>query len=183
MRGLSVFYGSGGCATCHSGPLLTDHGFHAMGVPQIGPGKAERFESHQRDIGRMRVTGRPEDAYAFRTPSLRNVTRTGPWGHAGAHDDLASFLRDHAAPNAALSTYTLQAVLPDLPGIARDGAILADPAEVSAIAAAIDVADRHLDDAAISDLMAFLTTLEDPVALGGRLGVPETVPSGLPVEN
>jgi cytochrome c peroxidase len=182
MRGLSVFYGSGGCATCHSGPLLTDHGFHAMGAPQIGPGKAERFESHQRDIGRMRVTGRPEDAYAFRTPSLRNVTRTGPWGHAGAHDDLASFLRDHAAPNAALSAYTLQAVLPDLRGIARDDAILADPAEVSSIAAAIDVADRHLDEATISDLIAFLTALEDPVALEGRLGVPETVPSGLPVE-
>jgi cytochrome c peroxidase len=182
MRGLSVFYGAGGCAECHSGPLLTDHGFHAMGAPQIGPGKAERFESHQRDTGRMRVTGRLEDAYAFRTPSLRNVTRTGPWGHAGAHDDLASFLRDHAAPGAALSGYTLEAILPELRDVARDDAILADPAELSAIAAAIDVSDRHLDEATIADLIAFLTTLEDPVALEGRLGVPEAVPSGLPIE-
>ena len=182
MKGMSRFYGSAGCAACHSGPLLTDHQFHAMGAPQIGPGKAERFESHQRDIGRMRVTGRPEDAYAFRTPSLRNVTRTGPWGHAGAHSDLADFLRDHAAPRAAITTYSLRAVLPDLDGIARDDAVLSDPEEVSAIAAAVDVADTHLDRDAIVELMAFLTSLEDPVALQGRLGVPNSVPSGLPVE-
>ena len=48
--------------------------FHAIALPQIGPGKAERFEQHQRDEGRMRVTGVSQDAYAFRTPSLRNVT-------------------------------------------------------------------------------------------------------------
>jgi cytochrome c peroxidase len=182
MRGMALFYGEADCASCHSGPLLTDHGFHAMGAPQIGPGKSERFESHQRDIGRMRVTGRAEDAYAFRTPSLRNVTRTGPWGHAGAHSDLAAFLRDHAAPGAALEGYALQAVLPTLPGAAPDDAILADPAERSAIAAAVSVADRPLDEADVADLMAFLAALEDPVALTGRLGVPDAVPSGLPVE-
>lgn len=182
MRGMALFYGEAGCAACHSGPLLTDHGFHAMGAPQIGPGKGERFETHQRDIGRMRVTGRAEDAYAFRTPSLRNVTQTGPWGHAGAHSDLADFLRDHAAPRAALSDYSLQAVLPELPGAARDDAVLADAAEVSAIAAAVAVGDVDLGDAQIVDLIAFLATLDDPVALEGRLGVPESVPSGLPVE-
>lgn len=182
MRGLNLFYGSAGCAACHSGPLLTDHGFHAMGAPQIGPGKAERFESHQRDVGRMRVTGRPEDAYAFRTPSLRNVTRTGPWGHAGAHSDLSDFLRDHAAPASALADYSLQAVLPELPGAAPDDAVLSDQAERAAIAAAVDVTDTALDSDQIADLVAFLAMLEDPVALEGRLGVPDAVPSGLPVE-
>ena len=29
---------------------------------------------------------------------------------------------------------------------------------------------------------AFLKTLEDPVAISGRLGIPEAVPSGLPVD-
>nr|MCU0911704.1 cytochrome-c peroxidase [Paracoccaceae bacterium] len=86
--GMRLFYGSAGCADCHAGPFQTDHGFHAMGAPQLGPGKAERFEAHSRDVGRMRVTNDPADAYAFRTPSLRNVTRTGPWGHAGGHSDL-----------------------------------------------------------------------------------------------
>ena len=37
-------------------------------MPQIGPGKAAGFERHQRDEGRMLVTGDPADAYAFRTP-------------------------------------------------------------------------------------------------------------------
>ena len=73
--GLELFYGKAGCGTCHAGPLLTDHGFHAMGQPQIGPGKGGRFERHARDDGRLRVTGRQQDRFAFRTPSLRNVTR------------------------------------------------------------------------------------------------------------
>jgi cytochrome c peroxidase len=182
MRGMTLFYGEAGCAACHSGPLLTDHGFHAMGAPQIGPGKAERFESHQRDIGRMRVTGRAEDAYAFRTPSLRNVTRTGPWGHAGAHSDLAGFIRDHAAPRAALDRFRLDAALPELPGAVADDAVLSDATERAAIAAAVEMPDVVLSGAEIGDLIAFLATLEDPVALEGRLGVPETVPSGLPVQ-
>ena len=63
----------------------------------------------------MRVTGRLSDAYAFRTPSLRNVTRTGPWGHAGAYADLAAFLRQHADPARGLADYAPQAILPDLP--------------------------------------------------------------------
>ncbi|WP_347053746.1 cytochrome-c peroxidase, partial [Flavobacterium olei] len=50
--GLALFYGVAGCADCHSGPFQTDHGFHAMGAPQLGPGKAARFESHARDEGR-----------------------------------------------------------------------------------------------------------------------------------
>ncbi|MGV8950168.1 MAG: cytochrome-c peroxidase [Cypionkella sp.] len=66
--GRVLFYGKAGCGACHSGPLLTDMKFHAMGDPQIGPGKAERFEHHQRDTGRMRVSNNPADAYAFRTP-------------------------------------------------------------------------------------------------------------------
>ena len=92
LAGMEAFFGKGGCAACHSGSLFSDMGFHAMGDPQIGPGKAERFERHQRDTGRMKVSNNPADAYAFRTPSLRNVTLTGPYGHAGAYGDLAAYL-------------------------------------------------------------------------------------------
>ncbi|MEM6762803.1 MAG: cytochrome c peroxidase, partial [Pseudomonadota bacterium] len=80
LQGLNLFYGDAGCGACHTGPLLTDHQFHAMGAPQLGPGKAKRFEDHRRDDGRMEVTGDPADAFRFRTPSLRNVAITGPWG-------------------------------------------------------------------------------------------------------
>jgi len=179
-RGLDLFYGAAGCAECHSGPFQTDHRFHAMGQPQLGPGKAERFESHQKDIGRMRVTGREEDAYRFRTPSLRNVLHTGPWGHAGAFDDLGMFLRHHADPLAGLAAYQPRVALPPLDGVKDDFAPL--QAERSAIAAAVSRAPLVLHDDDVAALLAFLGTLSDPVALRGRLGIPRSVPSGLPVE-
>jgi len=180
QRGLALFYGDATCSTCHSGPFQTDHGFHARGVPQIGPGKAARFENHRRDTGRMRVTGREEDAFAFRTPSLRNVTQTAPYGHAGAHATLEAFLRDHLDPVAALPAYDrAQAILPDLP--VQDWAILDDAAERAAIAGAVKTPPIHLDEGGIADILAFLDSLTDPQALAGRLGVPDQVPSGLPV--
>ncbi|QFU07702.1 Cytochrome c551 peroxidase precursor [Rhodobacteraceae bacterium THAF1] len=176
--GMELFFGVAGCGDCHSGPLLSDQQFHAMGTPQIGPGKAARFESHQRDDGRMRVTGRSEDAYAFRTPMLRNVTRTGPWGHAGAHDDLRAFLRDHAEPGSELVSVTL----PDLPRAAPDFAVWDEPAEREAILAAVTVTPMPLSDSDFDALMAFLGSLEDTSAIAGKLGVPNSVPSGLPVD-
>ena len=181
LEGAELFYGSAGCSACHSGPFQTDHGFHVTGQPQLGPGKRARFEAGARDEGRMRVTGDPADRFAFRTPSLRNVTETGPWGHAGAYRTLRDFVRDHAAPRAALAAYPRDATLPALDG-AEDWTIMDDAAEVAAIAAAIRGPDRVLADAEVTALLAFLETLRDPEALAGRLGIPETVPSGLPVD-
>lgn len=179
--GMALFFGSAGCANCHAGPLLSDQRYHAMAAPQIGPGKAEPYERYQRDTGRMRVTGLARDAYAFRTPMLRNVARTGPWGHAGAHRDLRAFLRDHADPVAGLGRYRPDAVLPVLPGAAADWAILDDPAERGAIAAAVVHRGRSLTGRELDRLMAFLDALTDTRALSGRLGIPAQVPSGLPV--
>ena len=183
QAGMRLFYGEAGCAACHSGKLLSDMDFHATGSPQLGPGKAERFETHQRDTGRQRVTGRAEDAFAFRTPPLRNVARTGPWGHAGAFDDLAAFLRHHADPIAGLTAYEDAAVLPELAGIVDDWAVMRSDALRGEIAQA---AERHprvaLTERDIAVLLAFLDSLTDEGALAGRLGVPERVPSGLPVE-
>ena len=179
-RGLELFYGAAGCAACHSGPLLTDFGFHAMGQPQLGPGKAARFERHARDEGRFRVTGREADRFAFRTPSLRNVALTGPWGHSGAYGDLASFVAAHADPRAALRDYDRSGVvLPEFE--AADWRIMDDPAEVAAIVAAAQVAPVKLEAQDVADITAFLHSLTDPAMTAGRLGVPKAVPSGLPV--
>ena len=180
--GQALFFGSAGCADCHSGPLLSDQAFHAMAAPQLGPGKAARFESHQRDVGRFRVTGDEADAYAFRTPMLRNVTRTGPWGHAGGHSDLATFLSDHADPAAGLAAYQPDATLTDLPGAASDWAILNDAKERAAITASYSGTPRPLGADQIDALMAFLDALRDDTAIDGRLGIPDAVPSGLPID-
>jgi cytochrome c peroxidase len=181
-EGEELFYGDAGCSACHSGPFQTDHAFHAMGQPQIGPGKAERFETHHRDVGRMRVTGRDQDAYAFRTPSLRNVMRTGPWGHAGAYSDLRAFLTQHVDPAVGMAGYTINsASLPQLDG-AVDNWVQQTAGEPEAIAAAVTQEPVALDDAALTRIIAFLDSLTDPVALAGRYGIPETVPSGLPLD-
>lgn len=180
-EGAKLFYGRAGCSTCHSGPFLTDHKFHAMGEAQLGPGKAERFEAHSRDEGRFRVTGNPADLYAFRTPSLRNVLQTGPWGHAGSHADLAEFVADHAQRGAAFAQYPRHVTLPDLPRTKPDWAIMDSAADVEAIRAAAGTG-MALTDQETGSILAFLATLSDPIALAGRLGVPETVPSGLPVD-
>ena len=135
-KGMQLFYGDAGCSSCHSGSFMTDHRFHAMAVPQIGPGKAAAFEDHHRDEGRYRVTGRPEDLYAFRTPSLRNVALTAPYGHAGSHRDLAAFVASHADPVAGLATYDpSQAILPEFN--TDDFSVMNDPKQVSALASAV----------------------------------------------
>jgi cytochrome c peroxidase len=182
--GRQVFFGKGGCGTCHSGALLTDMKYHAMGDPQIGPGKAERFEHHQRDTGRMRVSNKPADAYAFRTPSLRNVTLTGPYGHAGSYKDLAVYIRQHMAPGSGLATYDLtQAILPEMKVGKADLAPADDGSNFAAIAAAVKTPAVSLTETEFAAILAFLKALEDPLAVaGGRMGIPESVPSGLPID-
>jgi len=180
--GQDLFFGAAGCGACHSGPLLSDQSFHAMAEPQIGPGKSARFETHQRDDGRFRVTGDVADAYAFRTPMLRNVTRTGPWGHAGAHTDLAAFLAYHADPVVHLDAYQPDPVLAPLDGAISDWTILEDAEALAAIKASYSGNPRTLTASEIASLIDFLDALTDEASLSGRLGIPEAVPSGLPVD-
>ncbi|MCT8158886.1 cytochrome-c peroxidase [Pseudoruegeria sp. SHC-113] len=185
LAGMELFYGEAGCADCHAGRFQTDHSFHAIAMPQFGPGKAARFEDHHRDMGRMRVTGREEDAYRFRTPSLRNVTHTAPYGHTGAYAALEDVVRHHLDPEGWLMSYDI--ALADLPALPEghdpgiDSWVLDRPEEVQAIALASDLPARELSDAQVAQILAFLAALEDPQAIKGRLGVPKKVPSGLPV--
>jgi len=181
-QGMVLFYGKAGCAACHAGQFQSDQQFHAIAMPQIGPGKAARFETYVRDTGRARVTGADGDAYKFRTPSLRNVALTAPYGHDGAYATLQGVLRHHLDPLTALWTYDRnQAVFPDLPD-AKDFSALDDPQEMAAIAAANELAPVDLSDTEQAAIIAFLQSLTDPVNLTGRLGVPDNVPSGLPVD-
>ncbi|HHG90300.1 MAG TPA: cytochrome-c peroxidase [Devosia sp.] len=181
LAGMGIFYGKGECASCHSGQFQTDQQFYAIAMPQIGPGKAARFETHNKDVGRMRVTGDADDAYRFRTPSLRNTALSAPYGHSGAYATLEAVVRHHLNPVEALYSYDrTQAILPDFPG-ASDWNVLDDPAEMAAIAAANELEPVDLNETELVALLAFLNALTDPRAVTGRLGVPDSVPSGLPV--
>lgn len=180
MQGLKLFYGPANCADCHAGSFQTDHSFHAMGAPQIGPGKAATFETHNRDDGRFRVTGNPDDQFKFRTPSLRNVELTSPYGHAGGHSDLGAFVKAHADPESALTNFYLGSiVLPEFQ--AEDFKVMDDAAQVAAIAQSVTIAPIALSDNDVLAIVEFLKALTDPNSIIGRLGIPNSVPSGLSV--
>lgn len=180
--GMALFYGGAGCSRCHGGTFQTDHDFHAMGQPQLGPGRAAPGAFQGRDTGRMLVTNSGSDAFAFRTPSLRNVTVTGPWGHAGAFGDLRDFLRQHTHPAIGMEGYVDQAVLPPLSTDHDDWAVSASATERALIANAAESTAVDLSRDEIDRIVAFLDSLTDDASLHGRLGVPADVPSGLAVD-
>ncbi|WP_205622166.1 cytochrome-c peroxidase [Aestuariibacter salexigens] len=184
-RGMQLFYGKANCSSCHTGPLLTDLEFHAIAMPQIGPGKNA---SHD-DFGRELVSGNIADRYKFRTPTLRNVALTGPWGHAGAYDSLRAVVEHHLDPIAGLYTYAddvannqAQAVLPEVGDAGdHDFTVMLDASRVADIAAANELPPVVLKERQIDDLMAFLYALTSTSSLDERHTVPRSVPSGLPV--
>ncbi|PEN14158.1 cytochrome-c peroxidase [Longibacter salinarum] len=75
IYGLHVFRTTGQCMNCHNGALLSDDKFHNLGQSHLG--------RPSEDLGRFLVTGDTSDVGKFRTPSLRDVTYTGPYLHHG----------------------------------------------------------------------------------------------------
>jgi cytochrome c peroxidase len=79
QRGLALFSGRANCVSCHVGPNFTDENFHNTGISA----RSARYTVRE-DSGRARVTGRAADVGAFKTPTLRDVARTGPYMHDGS---------------------------------------------------------------------------------------------------
>src|SRR5262249_42561863 len=75
QRGLALFEGKARCSRCHSGVNFTDEDYHNLG---IGMAKAHP------DLGRYTVTQHEADRGAFKTPTLRDVARRGPYMHDGS---------------------------------------------------------------------------------------------------
>ena len=99
-RGGLLFFGKGRCATCHSGPLLSDLDFHVLPTIQAGFGK----NGFGVDYGRFNVTHDPDDLYAFRTPPLIQVSETGPYGHSGSYATLEDMVVAHFDPLRSIDT-------------------------------------------------------------------------------
>lgn len=79
LRGLHIFRTKAKCINCHSGPLFTDNSFHNIG-----------FSGN--DEGHYKVSHKEEDTGKFKTPSLRDVMKTGPWMHDGNETDMAAII-------------------------------------------------------------------------------------------
>jgi cytochrome c peroxidase len=79
-RGLELFRGKANCVACHVGPNFTAERFHNTGVAWRN--------GRLQDAGRFEVTRSASDRGAFKTPTLREVARTGPYMHDGSINTL-----------------------------------------------------------------------------------------------
>ena len=155
-----------------------------MGVPPFGPGRTRIWDPMVRDVGRMGESNRLEDAYAFRTPMLRNVALTAPYGHNGAYPTLEGMVRHHLDPKRAFDQWTPDlATLPDVPWLAQiDFAVWQDSREMARQRAVLTRAPIEMNDAEVSAILAFLNALTGASAQTDRIGIPAEVLSGLPVD-
>jgi cytochrome c peroxidase len=178
-RGALLFYGKAQCNVCHLGNLLTDQKMHNIAAPQIGPGKQPAIE--HRDYGRSLITRQDADIFGFRTPPLRNVSLTGPYLHNGAYDNLEAVIRHHLNPGAALQTYDVMHLPPEV----RQRTWISNGVNQAMLARLDPLLPTkvELDDAEIKDLIAFLEALTDPAAKDLSKTIPKHVPSGLPVSD
>lgn len=92
-RGLELFMGKAGCASCHNPPFFSS----AYGTPtptffNVGIGTSGK-QDEEVDMGRMAVTKSDADWAAFKTPSLRNVSRSAPYFHDGSVSSLEEAVR------------------------------------------------------------------------------------------
>ncbi len=104
-KGYEIFQGKGKCADCHNGVNLSDDKFYALNVPEnpvlLGDPRVtatmrfvakvyhyEDYKNLKEDPGRFLITGKKEDWKAFRTPALREISRTAPYMHNGVFKTL-----------------------------------------------------------------------------------------------
>jgi cytochrome c peroxidase len=175
LRGAKAFLGTAKCSQCHTGPSLTDGLFHNVAVPQVGPGFGNGSDGRD-DFGRMRQTGNTKHRYAFRTPPLRNVELTAPYGHSGAIVSLRDWVNHYSQAEAKLRGYDPGQLEPLLQGTLQPTA--------EEILQTRDSKLRNLVIPAetVDDITEFLKALTDPGSRALQSLVPLRVPSGLPVD-
>ncbi len=77
-RGFDLFNGKANCVACHSGWNFTDNSFHDIGLRSEDPGRGKQFPG----ITKMQ--------HAFKTPTLRNISRRAPYMHDGSLTGLGA---------------------------------------------------------------------------------------------
>lgn len=168
IRGARLFIGHAGCAECHSGPMFTDYKFHNIGAPQTGQyvptsddGRRDvvkgikddpfnrngAFSESKTDAHFAAFASLTDDQLAdldglFKTPSLRNVSKTAPYMHDGVYADLWAVVNHY-----------------DFGGESGNYAGEKDPA----------ISPLLLSDGDLDDLIEFLQALEDGPALSSTV--------------
>jgi cytochrome c peroxidase len=136
IQGMTAFT-TNGCIKCHSGPMFSDFALHVLSVP---------------DNTKLPTDAGANGTYAFRTPSLRNLSVTAPYMHSGVFTDL----------NQVLNFY-------DQIGDGRSQNSHVNNNQLDGNLQRINNNDR-------ASIIQFLNALNDP---GFDKSIPATVPSGL----
>jgi cytochrome c peroxidase len=71
QRGMKLFFGKANCSACHSGASFSDSSFHNIGLDSV-------------DEGRKAISQLAGDQGAMKTPTLRDIAKTGPYMHNGS---------------------------------------------------------------------------------------------------
>ena len=131
QKGLDIFMGKGACLVCHAPPFFST-AMGAEGGVYYNTGVGTQVPEDKVDVGRMKISNKPEDWAAFKPPSLRHVTKSPPYFHDGSVAKLEDAVK--VMSSGGIKNKNLNAAL----------------------------ADRKLTDAERADLVAFLGALECP---------------------
>jgi len=147
VRGMERFQ-SAGCINCHSGPMFSDFATHVLAVP-------DNPKLPSSDTG-------VDKTYAFRTPSLRSLSATGPYMHNGVFASLPEVINFYQRISRG--------------GGRRGGGggginPAVDRDRIDPLARQLNMRGRGQ-----GDIIAFLRALDDPKF---DRTIPERVPSGL----
>ena len=97
------------CHSCHSGSGWTDGKFHRLPGIDTGP-----------DLGRYRITGLPQDSFAFRTPALNTSWLSPPFMHDGQAKNLHEAMQAHGLEASPDEIQLLNLFLQRLSGIGAE---------------------------------------------------------------
>jgi len=90
QKGYQIFLKN--CESCHTLPLFTDNDFHSNQIDSIFIDSS----NEQVKLGRFRITHNITDIGKFKTPTLRNLSRTAPYMHDGRFATITEVVAHYA---------------------------------------------------------------------------------------
>jgi cytochrome c peroxidase len=138
VKGLHLYRTKAMCINCHNTPYFSDNNYHNDGQTLFG--------TKDEDFGRYLVTNNIEDIGKFRTPTLREISNTGPWMHHGHFPSLLDVVEFYNLGNPAV-------IQKKYLGTPRDSLIPKTSPLLKKL---------NLDREEIDALLAFLETLSTP---------------------
>lgn len=138
-RGGHLFFDKARCVNCHNSPGLSSVTFHVMGVKDMHMRPSfDADEDDFRNLGRGGFTGRKLDMYAFKTPTLYNLSDTPFYFHGSSMrslEEVVKYKNEATSENPNVPNHRLSSLFRPI----------------------------GLSDEEINDLVAFLkTSLRDP---------------------